>query len=159
MLGLGQYVWKVADRRKNPWCTKTASNLQPSDLRLNAYRSLLGNQDISPCFFSCIYIHRNPRKRLIILKYFLWNLMDIVLFIKALQHMCWRSVGHQVLCVISSLYVHVQCMLTQLASYARLVFLRLTPWCCKHLSSIFNQTVRCIDLWPSSDEAIYKYVK
>jgi len=23
--------------------------------------------------------------------------MDIVLFIKALQHKCWRSVGHQVL--------------------------------------------------------------
>ena len=32
---LGQYVWKVADRRKNPWCTKTASNLQPSDLLSN----------------------------------------------------------------------------------------------------------------------------
>ena len=48
---LGQYVWKVADRRKNPWCTKTASNLQPSDLCSNANRSLPGNQDISPCFF------------------------------------------------------------------------------------------------------------
>ena len=36
--------------------------------------------------FLCIYIQRNPRKWLIILKYFLWNLMDIVLFIKALQH-------------------------------------------------------------------------
>ena len=29
----GQYVWKVADRRKNPWCTKTALNLQPSNSR------------------------------------------------------------------------------------------------------------------------------
>ena len=38
----GQYVCKVAGRRKNPWCTKTASNLQPSDLRSNAYRSLPG---------------------------------------------------------------------------------------------------------------------
>ena len=55
-------------------------------------------------FFSCIYIHRNPRKWLIILKYLLWNLMVIVLFIKALQHMCWRSVGHQVFRVISLLY-------------------------------------------------------
>ena len=58
---LGQCVWKVADRRKNPWCTKTASNLQPSDLRLNAYRSLSGDQDIFSLLFSCIYIHRNPR--------------------------------------------------------------------------------------------------
>ena len=43
---LGQYAWKVADRRKNPWYTRTASNLQPSDLRSNAYRSLPGDQDI-----------------------------------------------------------------------------------------------------------------
>ena len=93
---LGQYVWKVADRRKNPWCTKTASNLQPSNLRWNAYRSLPGDQDIFSLLFSCIYIHRNPRKWLIIFKYFLWN---IVLFIKVLQHKCWRSVGHQALLV------------------------------------------------------------
>jgi len=51
-----------------------------------------------PAFFMyLLYIHRNPREWLIILKYFLWNLMDIVLFIKALQHKGWRSVGHQVL--------------------------------------------------------------
>ena len=30
--------------------------------------------------FLCIYIYRNPRERLIIFKYFLWNLTDIVLF-------------------------------------------------------------------------------
>ena len=78
----GQYVWKVAGRRKNPWCTKTASDLQPSDLRSNAYRSLPGDRDIFSLLFSYIYIHRNPRKWLIIFKYFLWNLMDIVLFIK-----------------------------------------------------------------------------
>ena len=76
---LGQYVWKVTDRRKNPWCT---SHLQPSNLRSNAYRSLPGDQDIFSLLFSCIYIHRNPRKWLIIFKYFLWNLIDIVLFIK-----------------------------------------------------------------------------
>ena len=29
---VASYVWKVADMRKNPWCTKTALNLQPSDL-------------------------------------------------------------------------------------------------------------------------------
>ena len=67
---LAQYVWKVTDRRKNPWCTRTASNLQPSDLRSNAYRSLPGDQDIFSLLFSYIYIHRNPRKWLIILKYF-----------------------------------------------------------------------------------------
>ena len=65
---LGQYIWKVADRRKNPWCTRTATNLQPSDLCSNAYRSLPGDQDIFSLLFSCIYIHRNPRKWLIILK-------------------------------------------------------------------------------------------
>ena len=53
----GQYLWKVADKRKNPWCTKTASNLQPSDLCLNAYRSLPGDQDIFSLLFSCIYIY------------------------------------------------------------------------------------------------------
>ena len=73
------------------------ANLQPSDLRSNAYRSLPGDQDIFSLFFSYIYIHRNPRKWLIILKYFLWNLMDIVLFIKTLKHKCWRSIGHQIL--------------------------------------------------------------
>jgi len=91
MLSLGQYVWKVADRRKNAWCTKTALNLQPSNLCSNAYRSLSGDQDIFSLLFSCGYIHRNPRKWLIILKYFLSNSMNIVLFIKALQHKCWRS--------------------------------------------------------------------
>ena len=44
--------------------------MQPSDLRLNAYRSLPGDQDILSLLFSCIYIYRNPRKRLnITLKY------------------------------------------------------------------------------------------
>ena len=38
--------------------------------------------------FSCIYIHKNPIESDLILKYFLWNLIDIVLFIKALQHKC-----------------------------------------------------------------------
>ena len=38
--------------------SKTALNLQPSDLLSNAYRSLSGDQ----FFFSCIYIHRNPRE-------------------------------------------------------------------------------------------------
>ena len=64
---LGQYVWKVADRRKNPWYTRTASNLQPFDLCSNAYRNLPGDQDIFSLLFSCIYIHRNLRKWLIIL--------------------------------------------------------------------------------------------
>ena len=31
-----------------------ASNLQPSDLRSNAYRSLPGGQDVSPCYFHVI---------------------------------------------------------------------------------------------------------
>ena len=43
-----------------------------------------GDQDVFSLFFSCLYIHRSPREWLIILKYLLWNLMDIVLFIKAL---------------------------------------------------------------------------
>jgi len=53
---LGQYVWKVADRRKeNPWCTRTASNLQPSDLR-ERLQSLPGDQDIfSLAFFMYLY--------------------------------------------------------------------------------------------------------
>ena len=46
-----------------------ASNLQPSNLRLNAYRSLPGGQVFSPCCFSCIYIHRNTRQWLIISKH------------------------------------------------------------------------------------------
>ena len=63
--------------------TKTASNLQPSDLCSNAYRSLPGDQDIVSLLFFHVfnYIHRNPRQWRIILKYFLWNLMDIVLAI------------------------------------------------------------------------------
>ena len=50
-----------ADRRKkiHDAPIKTASNLQPSDLRSNAYRSLPGNQDNFSLLFSCIYIHRN----------------------------------------------------------------------------------------------------
>ena len=35
MLNLGQYVWKVADRRKNPWCTRTASNLLGKHISFN----------------------------------------------------------------------------------------------------------------------------
>jgi len=97
MLSWGKCISKIADRRKNPWCTRTASNLQPSDLCSNAYRNLPGDQDIFSLLFSCIYIHRKPREWLFILKHFLWNLMDIVLFNKALQYKCWRSVGHQVL--------------------------------------------------------------
>ena len=81
---------KFQTGEKNPWCTKTASNLQPFDLCSNAYRSLPGDQDIFSLLFSCIYIHRNPRKWLIIFILF-------YLFINALQHKCWRSVGHQVL--------------------------------------------------------------
>ena len=58
-LSSGQYVWKVTDRRKNPWCTKTASNLQPSDLCSNAYRILPGNQDIFYLlFFMYIFISK-----------------------------------------------------------------------------------------------------
>ena len=39
-----------------------ASNLEPSDLRLNAYRSLPGGQDVFSLLFSCNYIHRNSRE-------------------------------------------------------------------------------------------------
>ena len=56
-LSLGQYVWKIEYSRKSPRCTKTASNLQLSDLHLNAYKSLPGDQDIFSLLFSCIYIH------------------------------------------------------------------------------------------------------
>jgi len=48
MLSLGQYVWKVVDRKK-------IHDSQPSDLCSNAYRSLPGNQDIFSLLFSCIY--------------------------------------------------------------------------------------------------------
>ena len=61
MLSLGHYVWKVADRRKNPWCNKTASNLQTSNLRLSAYRSLPGNQDI----FSLNILHSTAARAII----------------------------------------------------------------------------------------------
>ena len=40
---------------------KTASNLQPSDLHSNTYRSLPGDQDIFSLLFSCTHIRRNPK--------------------------------------------------------------------------------------------------
>ena len=44
---------KICDAPRQP---------QPSNLCSNAYRSLQSNQDIFSLLFSCIYIHRNPRK-------------------------------------------------------------------------------------------------
>ena len=43
-------------------------SLEPAaiaDLRSNPYKSLPGDQDIFSLLFSCLYIHRNPRKWLI----------------------------------------------------------------------------------------------
>ena len=51
---------KDARRRKKIHdCTQTASKLQPSDLHSNAYRSLLGNQDIFSLLISCIVYHNS----------------------------------------------------------------------------------------------------
>ena len=61
----------VKEEKIHDW-TWAASNLQPSDLRSNAYRSLPGDQDIFSLLFSCIYIHRNLESDLFS-KYLLWN--------------------------------------------------------------------------------------
>jgi len=40
-------------------------SLEPAaiaDLRSNPYKSLPGDQDIFSLLFSCLYIHRNPKK-------------------------------------------------------------------------------------------------
>ena len=51
--------WKK--KKYHDW-TWAASNLQPSDLHLNAYRSLPDSQDVFFLLVSSIYIHRNPKK-------------------------------------------------------------------------------------------------
>jgi len=48
-------------------------NLQPSDLRLNAYRSPPGGQVFSPCYFSCIYISMYAFNDYFLLFYILHN--------------------------------------------------------------------------------------
>jgi len=53
---------KDAGRRKIYDCTWTTSNLQPYNLRLNAYRSLPGGQDVFSLLISSACIHRNPGK-------------------------------------------------------------------------------------------------
>ena len=72
MSSLRQYVWKFTDRIKNPRQPWTCSHL------INAWMLTGVCQVIrifSPCFF---HVFIFTRKWLIILKYFLWNLMDIV---------------------------------------------------------------------------------
>ena len=53
-----------------------------------AIRFMLKCCQQSGYFLPAFFIHWNPREWLIVLKHFLWNLMDIVTFIKALQHKC-----------------------------------------------------------------------
>ena len=51
------YLKSTRKKKKFHDWTWAASNLQPSDLCSNAYRSLPGGQVFSPCYFSCIYIY------------------------------------------------------------------------------------------------------
>ena len=105
MLSLRQYVWKVADRKKIHDAPR-----QPRTCSHPIYaRTITGVcQAISSLLFSCIYIHRNPRKWLIILKYFFWNPMDIILFISKWVCVCMCAVACVRACICMCVHVHVR---------------------------------------------------
>ena len=82
------------------------------------------DRDIFSLLFSCIYIHRNPREWLI-LKY-LWNLMVIVLFIKAYVYSTSRKYSNRTVTLIQQLAIE---------RYLVANHTRTTCWNCSHIQS------------------------
>jgi len=77
MLSLDSMFEKLQTREKIP------DSLEPAAIQFTLERSQESARQSGYFLpaFSFIYINGDPRKWLIILKYFLWNLMDIALFI------------------------------------------------------------------------------